>query len=88
MGYRDPVREPGADAGRDLLAAAVALGDHLEVLEGELDDEILARALCAFMDARACYLASLDSRHGIVPESAPPSTHARHSVREVVRQFG
>jgi hypothetical protein len=88
MGYCDPVREPGADAGRDLLAAAVALGDHLDVLEGELDDETLARALSTFMEARACYLASLDAGHGIVPESAPPSTHTRHSVREVVRQFG
>ena len=34
MGYCDPVREPGADASRDLLAAAVALGDHLDVLAG------------------------------------------------------
>jgi hypothetical protein len=80
--------EPGADASCDLLAAALALGDHLEALEGERDDEMLARALCAFMDARACYLASLDARHGTVLESAPPSTHTRHSVRELVRRFG
>jgi hypothetical protein len=88
MGYCNPVREAGVDARRDLLAAAVVLGAHLDVLEGEIDDETLVRALCEFMDARACYLASLGARYGIARVSAPPSTHARHSVREVVRRFG
>jgi hypothetical protein len=59
MGYGHPMLEPAADASRDLLAAAVVLGAHLDAPESEVDDELLVRALCAFMDARACYLASL-----------------------------
>jgi hypothetical protein len=35
MGYRHPILEPGADARRDLLAAAVVLGAHLDAPEGE-----------------------------------------------------
>jgi hypothetical protein len=88
MGYRHPILEPGADARRDLLAAAVVLGAHLDAPEGEIDDELLLRALCAFMDARQCYLASLGARHGITRDSGPPSTHSRHSVRELVRRLG
>jgi hypothetical protein len=88
MGYRHPILEPGADARRDLLAAALVLGAHLDAPEGEVDDEMLVQALCAFMDARACYLASLGARYGITLDSGPPSTHSRHSVRELVRRFG
>jgi hypothetical protein len=88
MGYRDPIREAGADARRDLLAAAVVLGAHLDAPEGDVDDEILVRALCAFMDARDCYLASLGARYGITLDSGPPSTHSRHAVLELVRRFG
>jgi hypothetical protein len=88
MGYRDPIREGGADARRDLLDAAVVLGAHLDASEGEVDDEMIVRALCAFMDARECYLASLGARYGITLDSGPPSTHSRHSVRELVRRFG
>jgi len=88
MGYRHPILEPGADARGDLLAAALVLGAHLDASEGEVDDEILVRALCAFMDARACYLASLGARYGITPDSGPPSTQSRHSVRELMRRFG
>jgi hypothetical protein len=88
MGYRDPIREAGADARRDLLAAAVVLGAHLDAPEGDVDDEMLVRALCVFMDARACYLASLGARYGMALDSGPPSTHARHSVLELVRRFG
>jgi hypothetical protein len=88
MGYRDPIREAGADARRDLLAAAVVLGAHLDATESEVDDEMLVRALCAFMDARACYLASLGARYGVTPDTGPPSAHARHSVFELLRRFG
>jgi hypothetical protein len=88
MGYRHPILEPGADASRDLLAAAVVLGAHLDAPEGEVDDELLVGALSAFMDARACYLASLGARYAITLDSGPPSTHSRHSVLELVRRFG
>jgi hypothetical protein len=88
MGYRHPILEPSADAGRDLLAAAVVLGAHLDAPEGEVDEEMLVRALCAFMDAHHGYLASLGARHGVTLDSGPPSTHSRHSVRELVRRFG
>ena len=88
MGYRDPIRETDGDARRDLLAAAVVLGAHLDAPEGEVDNEMLVRALCAFMDARACYLAALGARYGVTLDSGPPSTHARHSVVELVRRFG
>jgi len=88
MGYRHPILEPGADAKRDLLAAAVVLGAHLDTPESEVDDETLVGALSAFMDAHECYLASLGARHGIMLDSGPPSTHSRHSVRELVRRFG
>jgi hypothetical protein len=88
MGYRHPILEPGADARRDLLAAAVVLGAHLDAPEGEVDDELLVRALRAFMDARQCYLASLGARQGITLDSGSPSTHSRHSVRELVRRLG
>ena len=88
MGYRNPIREAGPDAKRGLVAAAVGLGSHLDAPEGEVDDEMLVRALSAFMDARACYLASLGARFGITPDGGPPSTHARHRVLETVRRFG
>jgi hypothetical protein len=96
MGYRHPILEPAADARLDLLAAAVVLGAHLDAPEGEVDDELLVRALCAFMDARACYLASHGPRYAITLDSGPPSTldsgppstHSRHSVLELVRRFG
>jgi hypothetical protein len=88
MGYRDAMSEAIADARRNLLGAALVLGAHLDAREGDIDDEIIVRALCAFMDARACYLASLDARSCFELDSGPPSTHARHSVREVVRRFG
>ena len=89
MGYHDPIRASGPDARRDLLDAAVVLGAHLDAPKGgEVDDEMLVRALCAFMDARACYLSSLGARYGITLDSGPPSTHARHRVLELVRRFG
>ena len=88
MGYRRPILEPGADARRDLLAAAVVLGAHLDTTESEVDDETLVGALSAFMDAHECYLASLGARHGITLHTGPPSTHSRHRVRELVRRFG
>ena len=50
MGYGDPLREAAVDAGRDLLEAAVVLGAHLDAPEDYVDDEMIARALCAFMD--------------------------------------
>jgi len=40
------------------------------------------------MDAHHGYLASLGARHGVTLDSGPPSTHSRHSVRELVRRFG
>jgi hypothetical protein len=88
MGYRDPIRDAGPDARRDLLAAAVVLGAHLDAPAGEIDEGMLVRALCAFMDARACYLAALGARYGVTVDSGPPSTHTRHSVIELVRRFG
>ena len=69
MGYRHPILEPGADARRDLLAAPVVLGAHLDTPESEVDDETLVGALSAFMDAHECYLASLGARHGIMLDS-------------------
>jgi hypothetical protein len=88
MGYDDPTRAAGPDARRDLLDAAVVLGAHLDAPEGGVDDEMLVRALCAFMDARTCYLASLGARYGITLDSGPPSRHAGHRVLELVRRFG
>ena len=88
MAYRDPIREAGADARRDLLDAAVVLGAHLDAREGEIDDEMLVRALSVFMEARATYLTSLAARYGIASDSGPPSTHARDSVLELARRFG
>ena len=88
MGYRDPIRDASAEARRDLLDAAIVLGAHLDAPEGEVDDEMLVRALSAFMDARACYLASLGARFGITPDGGSPSAHARHRVLETVRRFG
>ena len=84
MGYRDAT----VDARRDLLEAAVVLGAHLDAPEGDVDDEMIVRALSAFMDARECYLASLGAQHGVIRDSGPPSTHTQHSVRELVRRFG
>jgi hypothetical protein len=88
MGYRDPIRETAADARRELLDAAVVLGAHLDAPEGHVDDEMIVRALSAFMDARQCYLASLEARYDITLDSGPPSTHSRHSVLEVARRLG
>jgi hypothetical protein len=88
MGYRDPLRDAAVDASRDLLEAAVVLGAHLDAPDGDVDDEMTARALCAFMDARECYLASLGAQHRVSRDSGPPSTHSYHSVRDLVRRFG
>ena len=85
MGYRDPTREATIDAGRDLLAAAVVLGDHLDAAQDDVDDEAVAVALSAFMDARECYLASLSARYGATPDSGPPSAHSHHTVYDLVR---
>jgi hypothetical protein len=49
---------------------------------------MIVRALSAFMDARQCYLASLEARYDITLDSGPPSTHSRHSVLEVARRLG
>jgi hypothetical protein len=88
MGYRDPIRDATVDARRDLLEAALALGAHLDAPQGDVDDEMILRALSAFMEARECYLASLGARYGLAHDSGPPSTHTHHSVRELVRRFG
>jgi hypothetical protein len=88
MGYRDAVRDAAADARRDVLEAALVLGVHLDAPEGDVDDETIVRALSAFMDARARYLAALGAQYGVNRDSGPPSTHSRHSVRELVRRFG
>jgi hypothetical protein len=88
MGYRDALCDATVDARRDLLEAAVVLGAHLDASEGDVDDEMIVRALSAFMDARECYLASLGARYGVTRDSGPPSTHTHHSVRDVVRRFG
>jgi hypothetical protein len=71
-----------------LLDAALVLGAHLDALEGEVDDEMLVRALCAFMEARACYLASLGARYGITLDTGPPSTDARCGVLALLRPRG
>ena len=81
-------RDASVDARRDLLEAAVVLGAHLDAPEGDVDDEMIVRALSAFMDARERYLASLGAQHGVTRDSGPPSTHTQHSVRELVRRFG
>jgi hypothetical protein len=88
MGYRDALCDATVDARRDLLEAAVVLGAHLDASEGDVDDEMIVRALSAFMDARECYLASLGARYGVTRDSGPRSTHTHHSVRDVVRRFG
>ena len=62
MRYRDPTRETAGDTRRDLLDAAVVPGAHVDGPKGVVDDEIIVRALSAFMDARQCYLASLEAR--------------------------
>jgi hypothetical protein len=85
MGYRDPISEARIDAGRDLLDAAIVLGDHLDAAEDDVDDEAVALALSAFMDARECYLASMSARYGIASDSGPPSTHSHHTVYDLVR---
>jgi hypothetical protein len=87
MRYRDPTRETAGDARRDLLDAAVVLGAHVAP-EGDVDDEIIVRALSAFMDARERYLASLGARYGITLDSGPRPTHSRRNVLEVARRFG
>jgi hypothetical protein len=88
MGYRDHIREATVDARRDLLEAALMLGAHLDAQEGDVDDEMILGALSAFMDARECYLASLDARYGFARDSGPPSAHTQHSLRDLVRRFG
>jgi hypothetical protein len=85
MGYRDPISEATIDAGRDLLDAAIVLGDHLDAAEDDVDDEAVARALSAFMDARECYLASMSARYGITSDGGPPSAHSHHTVYDLVR---
>jgi hypothetical protein len=87
MGYRDALRD-AAEARSHLLDAALVLGAHLDAPGDEIDDELLCRALCAFMEARACYLASLGARYGITLDTGPPSIHARRGVLEVLRRFG
>jgi hypothetical protein len=88
MGYRYASHEATVDAGRDLLEAAVVLGAHLDAPADEADDERIARALSAFMDARQCYLASLSARYGVTCDSGPPSAHSHHTLRDLVRRAG
>jgi hypothetical protein len=88
MGYSDPFRAAATDAGRDLLEAAIVLGGHLDAPEHDVDDETIARALSAFMDARECYLASLSARYGVACDSGPPSAHSHHTVFDLVRRVG
>ena len=84
MGYpRDSRRRSARAARRRGL-----LGAHLDAPEGRVDDEMIVRALSAFMDPRQCYLASLEARYDITLDSGPPSTHSRHSVLEVARRLG
>jgi hypothetical protein len=45
MGYRDPLRGAAVDASRDLLEVAGVLGAHLDAPDGDVDDEMIARAL-------------------------------------------
>jgi hypothetical protein len=84
MGYRDAA----VDARRDLLEAAARAGRSPRHPEGKVDDEVIVRALSAFMNAHECYPASLDGSHGLTCGSGPPSTHSHHTVRELVRRFG
>jgi hypothetical protein len=85
MGYRDPIDEATIDAGRDLLEAAIVLGGHLDAVEDDVDDEAVALALSAFMDARECYLASMSARYGVTSDGGPPSAHSHHTVYDLVR---
>ena len=71
MGYRDAVRDAAADARRDVLEAALVLGVHLDAPEGDVDDETIVRALSAFMDARARYLAALGAQYSVNRDSGP-----------------
>jgi hypothetical protein len=64
MGYRDAVRDATGDARRELLEAALVLGDHLDDPEGGVDDETIVGSLSAFMDARERYLVSLGAKYG------------------------
>jgi hypothetical protein len=88
MGYSDPFRAATTDACRDLLDAAIVLGGHLDATERDVDDETIARALSAFMDARECYLASLSARYGMACDSGPPPAHSHHTVLDLVRRIG
>ena len=85
MGYRDPISDATIDAGRDLLDAAIELGDHLDATEDDVDDEAVARALSAFMDARESYLASMSARYGVTSDSGPPSAHSHNTLYDLVR---
>jgi hypothetical protein len=86
MGYADPFRDATVDAGRDLLEAAMVLGDHLDAVDEDVDDEMFARAVSAFMDARECYLGSLNARYGVARDSGPPSAHSYQTVHDLVRR--
>jgi hypothetical protein len=88
MGYRNQGREATINAGRDLLEAAIVLGGHLDAPADEADDETMALALSAFMDARECYLASLSARYGVTCDSGPPSAHSHQTVWDLVRRAG
>lgn len=88
MGYRDPIRETAVETSRDLIEAAVVLGAHLDAADADVDDETILRALCAFMDARESYLASLVPLDRVRGDCGPPSTRGHDSVRGVVRRFG
>jgi hypothetical protein len=81
MGYRDPIRETAADARRELLDAAVVLGAHLDAPEGHVNDEMIVRALSAFMDARQCCLASLEARYDITLDGGPVHALAPQRAR-------
>jgi hypothetical protein len=76
-----PTRETAGDA-------ADVFGARVDAPEGDVDDEIIVRALSAFMDARERYIASLGARYGITLDSGSRPTHAHHSVLEVARRFG
>ena len=88
MGYRDALCDATVNARRDLLEAALVLGAHLDTPEGDVNEEMVVRALSEFMRARECYLASLDAWYGLTCDGGPPSTHSHHTVRELVCRFG
>jgi hypothetical protein len=87
MGHRDSIPEAAVGARRALLDAAVVLGAYLDAPQGEVDDELVVRALSAFMDARTRYLASLAAQFGATRDTGPPSPGSYDTVSDLVRRL-